>query len=145
MAKWLLYGANGYTGELIAEHAVKHGHRPTLAGRSESKIKPLADRLGLPYVIADLNDTFSITKAVSEVDLVLHAAGPFKYTAHPMIKACIVGKTHYLDITGEIDVFEYAFFISTKHFCQVVLMQGLNDVIPELHGQICQRQATGCN
>src|SRR4249919_1305642 len=31
---WLLYGANGYTGELIARRAVAAGERPVLAGRS---------------------------------------------------------------------------------------------------------------
>ncbi|MDT7790418.1 MAG: hypothetical protein QOF58_8837, partial [Pseudonocardiales bacterium] len=32
---WMVYGANGYTGRLIAELAVKRGERPILAGRSK--------------------------------------------------------------------------------------------------------------
>ncbi len=132
MGKWLLYGANGYTGKLIAEHAVEKGLTPVLGGRSEEKIRPLAERLGLEYVVVGLNEKLKLTTTVSQFDLVLHAAGPFKHTAHPMIKACIVGKTHYLDITGEIDVFEYAF----SHFHEavsagIVLMPGVGfDVIP---------------
>ncbi len=132
MANWLLYGANGYTGQLIAKHAVEKGLKPVLGGRSEAKIRPLAEQLGLDYVVVGLNEKLNLTNIVSEFDLVLHAAGPFKHTAHPMIKACIVGKTHYLDITGEIDVFEYAF----SHFheavsAEITLMPGVGfDVIP---------------
>src|SRR5690606_5088937 len=40
------------------------------------------------------------------VDLVLHCAGPFGETSRPMLKACLRAGAHYLDITGEIAVFE---------------------------------------
>lgn len=132
MGKWLLYGANGYTGTLMAEYAVEKGLKPVLSGRSEAKIRPLAERLELDWVIIDLQDKQKLTTVVSEFDLVMHAAGPFVKTAHPMIKACIVGNTHYLDITGEIDVFEYAF----SHFqdavrAEIAIMPGVGfDVIP---------------
>ena len=36
----------------------------------------------------------------------LHIAGPFSATSKPMADACLRTSTHYLDITGEIDVFE---------------------------------------
>jgi short subunit dehydrogenase-like uncharacterized protein len=39
---------------------------------------------------------------------VLHCAGPFSATSAPMIRACLAARVHYLDITGEIDVFEHA-------------------------------------
>ena len=42
---WMLYGAAGYTGSLIAQHACDIGHRPLLAGRSEPALKALAHRL----------------------------------------------------------------------------------------------------
>jgi short subunit dehydrogenase-like uncharacterized protein len=31
---WMLYGAVGYTGTLIAQHALDRGHQPILAGRN---------------------------------------------------------------------------------------------------------------
>ena len=31
---WMLYGAAGHTGALIAQHAPERGHRPVLAGRN---------------------------------------------------------------------------------------------------------------
>ena len=108
--KFLLYGANGYTGSLIAEHAGEFGLTPILAGRSEDKIRPLAERLGYEYRIFDLSETEKLEQALREVSVVLHAAGPFKFTASSMIKACLRTGTHYLDITGEIPVFSGGFW-----------------------------------
>ncbi|MEO8224511.1 MAG: hypothetical protein ABI661_06875, partial [Gammaproteobacteria bacterium] len=34
MAQWLIYGANGYTGQLMAAEAVRRGLKPILAGRN---------------------------------------------------------------------------------------------------------------
>ena len=144
MAKWLLYGANGYTGRLIAEYAVKKGHRPTLAGRSAEKVAPLAEELGLDWVAFDLKDSTKLIPTVSKFDLVLHAAGPFIHTARPMLKACLACKTHYLDITGEIDVFEFALSHDQEaKDAGIVIMPGVGfDVIPTdcmaqyLHNQL---------
>jgi short subunit dehydrogenase-like uncharacterized protein len=103
---WLLYGAYGYTGRLIAQQAKDRAHEPVLAGRSADKLIPLAQELDLDYRVFDLKNEETIIKAIKEFDLVLHAAGPFKYTSSPMIKACLKSKTNYLDITGEIPVLE---------------------------------------
>ena len=56
-ANFLLYGANGYTGELIARFAVKRGLRPILAARNSQKVAPLATELGLEYRAFALDDT----------------------------------------------------------------------------------------
>ncbi len=106
---WMLYGATGYSGELIAEEAVRRGHRPVLAGRSEDKLRPLAARLDLPFRAFSLEDGAGIRRALEEVPLVLHAAGPFVHTAAPMRDACLEAGVHYLDITGEIPVFRASF------------------------------------
>jgi short subunit dehydrogenase-like uncharacterized protein len=50
---WMVYGANGYTGQLVARLAVERGERPVLAGRSP-KIAALAAELGLAHRIFDL-------------------------------------------------------------------------------------------
>lgn len=108
-SRWMLYGAYGYTGTLIAEEAVRRGHRPLLAGRRQSKLRPLAGRLGLDATAVGLDDAAALEAALSTVDLVLNAAGPFVFTAEPMMRACLASGTHYLDVTGEVDVFESAF------------------------------------
>jgi short subunit dehydrogenase-like uncharacterized protein len=106
---WLLYGAYGYTGTLIAQQAKDRGHNPILAGRSADKLIPLAEKLDLDYMIFDLKDEDNVLRVVKEFDLVFHAAGPYKYTSGPMLKACLKGKTNYLDITGEIPILEQNF------------------------------------
>ena len=105
-SSFLLYGANGYTGELIARHASQYGLNPVLAGRRKEVIAPMAERLGLRYKVVDLNDTVALENALTEHELVLHAAGPFEFTAKQMIDACLQTGTHYIDINGDISVFE---------------------------------------
>lgn len=106
MARWVLYGATGYTGALLAEAAAQMKVRPVLAGRSEAKLAPLADRLGLEHAAAPLGDAAGLRKLLDGAALVLHAAGPFVETSRPMIRACLETRTSYLDITGELGVFE---------------------------------------
>lgn len=103
---FLLYGANGYTGELIARYAHEYNLQPILAGRRKEVIEPLATKLNLPYRIFDINDSTALLAALKEVSVVIHAAGPFQFTAKQMIEACLKTKTHYLDINGDISVFE---------------------------------------
>ena len=44
MSNFLIYGANGYTGELITRVAVERGLKPIIAGRNEAAIKALAGK-----------------------------------------------------------------------------------------------------
>ncbi|MFE9745919.1 saccharopine dehydrogenase family protein [Saccharothrix saharensis] len=101
--RWMVYGAYGYTGTLVAELAVRRGLRPVLAGRDAAKVRALAERLGLEHRVFGLEEA---ARALADVDAVAHCAGPFSSTSGPMVDACLTSKTHYLDITGEIDVFE---------------------------------------
>ncbi|MFQ5576261.1 MAG: saccharopine dehydrogenase family protein [Anaerolineae bacterium] len=103
---WMIYGANGYTGQLLVEEAVRRGHRPLLAGRSADKLAPLAETYGLAWTAFSLDDDAALRKAVGGVGLVFHAAGPFIHTARPMRSACLAAGAHYLDITGEIPVLQ---------------------------------------
>lgn len=103
---FLLYGSNGYTGRLIARRAVEAGMRPVLAGRNAAEVGAQAAELGLEHRAFALDDTAALEAALSAVPVVVHAAGPFSRTAAPMAEACIRTRTHYLDITGEIAVFE---------------------------------------
>ena len=104
---WMIYGANGYTGELIAREAVRRGQRPVLAGRSGASVTRLGAELGLESRVFSLDDA-DLGRSLAGISLVLHCAGPFSATAAPMIRACIAAHAHYLDITGEVSVFEHA-------------------------------------
>jgi short subunit dehydrogenase-like uncharacterized protein len=129
---FLLYGANGYTGQLIAKMAHQYGLKPILAGRSEQLIRLLAEELNLPYRIFNLEDTAALHAALKEVKVVLHAAGPFKHTAKAMIDACLYTATHYLDINGQIEIFEMIKqFDAAAKEKGVMLMPGTGfDVVP---------------
>jgi short subunit dehydrogenase-like uncharacterized protein len=128
----MLYGASGYTGQLIAEQAVRRGHRPVLAGRSREKLTPLAEQLGLEMAVVGLEDVRSLVATLEGLPLVLHAAGPFVRTSEPMMQACLAASAHYLDITGEIPVFENTFsHDSEAHTRGITLMSGVGfDVVP---------------
>jgi short subunit dehydrogenase-like uncharacterized protein len=105
----LIYGANGYTGELIARAAAAQGLAPVLAGRSAAPVESLARELGCESRIFGLDDAAAVAVALSGCRLVLHCAGPFSATAAPMMAGCLAAGAHYTDITGEIDVFELGF------------------------------------
>jgi short subunit dehydrogenase-like uncharacterized protein len=103
---WILYGANGYTGELVARLAVGLGHRPILAGRRADAVCALAEELCLERRLFSLDEPARIDQALAGMSLVLHCAGPFSHTSRAMADACLRTGTHYLDLTGEIEVFE---------------------------------------
>lgn len=106
MSNMLIYGANGYTGELTVRFAAEQGLKPILAGRNEAAIRTLAEKYGFPYKVFSLDQTDRLDAALAEVALVVHCAGPFSLTYKAMLEACLRTKTHYTDITGEIAVFE---------------------------------------
>jgi short subunit dehydrogenase-like uncharacterized protein len=131
-SQFLLYGANGYTGQLIARMAHQYGLEPILAGRNAGQVEPLARQLGLPYLVFDLNDRQALLAALAKVKVVVHAAGPFKYTASQMIEACLQTGVHYVDINGDISVFEFIkTYDDAAKKAGVMLLPGAGfDVVP---------------
>lgn len=132
MREWVLYGANGYTGELIARQAASEGLRPILAGRDAAAIGRLASELGLESRVFALDDPGAVRRGITGAALVLHAAGPFSRTSAPMVAACLEVGAHYLDITGEIPVFEACRALDADARARgVVLLPGVGfDVVP---------------
>ena len=128
----LIYGSNGYTGDLIAKLSVEKNLRPVLAGRTESKIKPQAESLRLDYRIFALDDAAAVDSGLKDMAVVIHCAGPFSRTAKAMAEGCVRTKTHYLDITGEIDVFEAMNAMDAEASAAgVMLMPGTGfDIVP---------------
>lgn len=129
---WMIYGANGYTGEMIAREAVRRGYRPVLAGRRRESVEALARDLGLETRIFSLENTVEAISQLKGCALVLNCAGPFSVTALPLMETCLRTRTHYLDITGEIDVFETAQSMNPRaQNAGIVLCPGVGfDVIP---------------
>jgi len=132
MKNFLIYGANGYTGRLIVDHAIELGYKPILAGRNEAQLTALAKEKGLESRIFALDKPDNVAKNIEDMALVIHCAGPFQYTALQMVAACIAKGVHYMDITGEISVFEALQGYSEKaKAAGVMLMPGAGfDVVP---------------
>ncbi len=129
---FLIYGATGYTGKLIAREAVSRGLKPILGGRNPDTVQALARELDLDWLWFDVDDRARMEQALARVHAVLSVAGPFSATARQLMNGCIMAQCHYLDVTGEIDVFELA---AGKHgdagAAGVVLMPGVGfDVVP---------------
>ncbi|MBB5156133.1 saccharopine dehydrogenase family protein [Saccharopolyspora phatthalungensis] len=129
---WMIYGASGYTGRLVADLALDRGERPVLAGRDPAKLAAFAMPRGLSYRTFDLGDPEAVAAGLRGIDVVVHCAGPFSATSASMIDGCLRAGAHYLDITGEIDVFEAVF---ARHEdarrAGVVLLPGSGfDVVP---------------
>lgn len=129
---FLLYGANGYTGELIARFASGYDLVPILAGRRKEAIEPLAQKLGLPFLVFDLQDNSALKNALKEVKLIMHCAGPYDHTAIPVIEACLETQTHYIDLNGDLDVFEKIRLYDQKaKDSNIMLLPGAGfDVVP---------------
>jgi len=130
--KLMLYGANGYTSRLIIKELVGQNIKPILAGRNHNKINNLAEKHGFDSSVFSLEKSDDIDAKLENIDVLINAAGPYSLTAKPLIDSCIRTKTHYVDITGEIDVFIYA---ESKHTdakdAGIIICPGVGfDVIP---------------
>ena len=128
----LIYGANGYTGELIVAEAVRRGLRPIAAGRDPFAVAAVAQRHGVPARVFGLESPAALAEAIAGAGPVLHCAGPFVHTSGAMVAACLAAGVSYLDITGEIEVFERIF--AGERMARergVVLLPGAGfDVVP---------------
>ena len=128
-AEWIIYGAYGYTGELVLKDALAKGRRPILAGRSEAKLKPIAEAHGLPYRVFSVEDA---AQNIEGAGTLINCAGPFDITSEPMMDACLERGLNYFDISGEIAVFQAAYARTDKaKRAGVILCPGVGfDIVP---------------
>jgi short subunit dehydrogenase-like uncharacterized protein len=132
MRRVLIYGANGYTGRLIAREAASCGLPAVLGGRSAEAVAELAEQLRMEHRVFSLDDPGAVDGGLSDMAVVLNCAGPFSRTARPMADACLRRGAHYLDVTGEIAVFEgLAARDAEARAASVMLLPGAGfDVVP---------------
>ncbi|MFF7553732.1 saccharopine dehydrogenase family protein [Streptomyces olivaceus] len=128
----LVYGATGYTGKLVAEHAKESGLDVVVAGRNQERVKALGEELGVDSRAFPVDDPALLRDALDGITVVLNVAGPFHRTAGPLMDACIDMGVHYLDTTAEYDVFAAA---RSRHaeaaVAGVMVMSGAGwDVVP---------------
>ncbi len=128
----LIYGANGYSGEMISREAQERGLAPVIAGRNRAAVEKVGAELDLPVRVFALDDAPRLRNELSGFSVLINCAGPFSATARPMMQACIDSGLHYLDITGEIAVFVAAHEMgAAAEAAGVVLCPGVGfDVVP---------------
>jgi len=132
MSNFLIYGATGYTGKLIAQQAVLRGLTPIVAGRSAAKVQQLAAELGTEGRAFDLSDPEATREGLAGITVVLNVAGPFSVTSAPLLEAALELGVHYLDTTAELGAFlhsEAADAAATE--AGIMVMSGTGwDVVP---------------
>src|SRR3954471_14423263 len=108
----LLYGATGYSGQLIAAEGrvmsdAQNGEKfqMILAARDAATLRDVAKRNSMPFRCFGLDDRAAVKRGLEGMDVVINAAGPFAFTAERLAKAALAVGCHYVDINGEVDVY----------------------------------------
>ncbi len=105
----VVYGASGFTGQLVAEYLVAHHGNSDLkwamAGRSLDKLASVRDAIGaprdLPLIAADASNPASLKAMVGRTASVLTTVGPYQLYGSDLVAACAASGTDYLDLCGE--------------------------------------------
>jgi short subunit dehydrogenase-like uncharacterized protein len=128
----VVYGSYGYTGKLIVDLCKQKNLQLLLAGRNQAALASQSQQSGYPYQVVDSNDTAGLKEMLQPAALVIHCGGPFKHTAKFMAEACFATQTHYTDITGEHQVFEWmASMDKQARDAGIMIMPGVGfDVVP---------------
>jgi short subunit dehydrogenase-like uncharacterized protein len=106
----IVYGATGFTGQLVAEYLAAHytgkgDPKWALAGRSLDKLASVRDAIGAPadtpLIVADASDPASLKAMVDQTGSVLSTVGPYQLYGSELVAACAATGTDYLDLCGE--------------------------------------------
>lgn len=123
----ILFGATGFTGQLVAEYLAKHrpaGLRWALAGRSREKLEEVRSALvaavgvdhglpELPLLLADSDDEAALARLANTSRVICTTVGPYLKRGKKLLAACAAAGTHYCDITGEVPFIRWA--IDAQH------------------------------
>src|SRR3981189_3516707 len=106
----MVYGATGFTGQLVAEYLAAHytgktDPRWAMAGRSLGKLASVRDAIGAPadtaLIKADASDSASLKAMVDQTKSVIARVGPYQLCGSELAAACAATGTDYLDLCGE--------------------------------------------
>ncbi|WP_291688272.1 saccharopine dehydrogenase NADP-binding domain-containing protein [Bradyrhizobium sp.] len=106
----VVYGATGFTGQLVAEYLATHYRNDgnlkwAMAGRSKEKLAAVRDAIGAPagtpLIVADASDAVSLKAMLGETKSVITTVGPYQHYGNDLIAACAASGTDYFDLCGE--------------------------------------------
>src|SRR3569623_2855024 len=150
----VVYGATGFTGQLVAEYLAAHyrGDKSlkwAMAGRSLDKLKSVRDAIGAPatppLIVADASDADSLKAMAEQTMSVITTVGPYQLYGEELLAACVATGTDYFDLCGEpiwmrqmIDKYEAA---AKESGARIVLSCGFDSVPFELGTFFVQEEA----
>jgi short subunit dehydrogenase-like uncharacterized protein len=106
----VVYGATGFTGQLVAEYLAAHytgagAPKWAMAGRSLDKLASVRDAIGAPadtpLIVADAGDATSLQAMLDQTKSVITTVGPYQHYGNDLIAACAASGTDYFDLCGE--------------------------------------------
>ncbi|WP_036010378.1 saccharopine dehydrogenase family protein, partial [Bradyrhizobium yuanmingense] len=106
----VVYGATGFTGQLVAEYLAAHykddkALKWAMAGRSLDKLKSVRDAIGAPadtpLIVADASDAASLKAMVAQTKSVITTVGPYQFYGEDLLAACVAAGVDYFDLCGE--------------------------------------------
>lgn len=104
--RFLLYGSTGFVGREVLRRALERGLEPVAAGRDRERVESQGRDHGVDCRVFSLHDGARVAAELRGFPFVVNCAGPFMHTYRSMATACLEAGVHYLDITGELPVFE---------------------------------------
>ncbi|PIT02428.1 saccharopine dehydrogenase [Bradyrhizobium nitroreducens] len=150
----VVYGATGFTGQLVAEYLTQHykgdhGLKWAMAGRSLGKLKSVRDAVGAPgntpLIVADASDAASLRAMAEQTMSVITTVGPYQLYGEELLAACVATGTDYFDLCGEpiwmrqmIDKYEGA---AKESGARIVFSCGFDSVPFELGTFFVQEEA----
>ncbi|WP_375782674.1 saccharopine dehydrogenase family protein [Bradyrhizobium sp. Pha-3] len=149
----VVYGATGFTGQLVAEYLAAHYRDGSLkwamAGRSKDKLSAVRDAIGAPadtpLIVADASDAASLEAMLAQTKSVISTVGPYQLYGNELIAACVESGTDYFDLCGEpvwmrqmIDKHEAA---AKANGARIVFSCGFDSVPFELGAFFVQEEA----
>src|SRR6478672_11931418 len=106
----VVYGATGFTGQLVAEYLATHykgdaNLKWAMAGRSKDKLAAVRDAIGAPadtpLIVADAGDPASLKAMVEQAKSVISTVGPYQLYGSGLVAACAEQGVDYFDLSGE--------------------------------------------
>jgi short subunit dehydrogenase-like uncharacterized protein len=150
----IVYGATGFTGQLVAEYLAAHYRgdgslKWAMAGRSLDKLASVRDAIGAPadtaLIVADASDPASLKAMVEQAQSVISTVGPYQLYGSELVAACAASGTDYLDLCGEpvwmrqmIDAHQAA---AQTSGARIVFSCGFDSLPFELGVYFCQETA----
>lgn len=116
-----LFGATGFTGQLITRALDQAGFSYRISGRSREKLTRLSAELNSnpAWIVADASIPATIPSILQNTKLVINCAGPFTDLGDRVIMQAAMSGVHYLDITNEL-----GFVFRSRGYHEIALRTG---------------------